>query len=84
MTAQLKNCHETFSGPLYREATPEGGSLRVYLINAKGVELVGFEIAGEYRQFHAATARVNGDTVVVRRVMLAGQCMCDTHGQRRR
>jgi sialate O-acetylesterase len=58
-----------FSGPLFREATPEGGSMRVYFTHghglvAKGGTLEGFEVAGEDGHFHAATARVEGSTVI--------------------
>jgi len=59
-----------FSGPLFREATTEGGAMRVYFthaegLKARGANLEGFEVAGADRQFHAAAARVDGDTVVV-------------------
>ncbi len=59
-----------FSGPLFREATPEGNHLRVYFTHGKGLvakggALEGFEVAGEDRRFHSASARVDGDTVVV-------------------
>jgi sialate O-acetylesterase len=59
-----------FSGPLFREATPEGTRMRVYFTHghglvARGGALEGFEVAGEDRRFHAAAARVDGDTVVV-------------------
>jgi sialate O-acetylesterase len=59
-----------FSGPLFVEATPEGNGLRVYFMHAQGLtakggSLEGFEVAGEDRRFHAATARVDGDTVLV-------------------
>ncbi len=58
-----------FSGPLYREATPEGSSMRVYFthgegLTAKGGVLNGFEVAGENLQFHPASAKVEGETVV--------------------
>jgi sialate O-acetylesterase len=59
-----------FSGPLFREATPEGTGMRVYFTHGHGLvvrggSLEGFEVAGEDRRFHPATARVDGDTVVV-------------------
>lgn len=59
-----------FSGPLFREATAEGSGMRVYFTHGRGLaarggELEGFEVAGEDQRFHAATARVDGDTVVV-------------------
>jgi sialate O-acetylesterase len=59
-----------FSGPLFREATSEGNAMRVYFthghgLTAKGGTLEGFEVAGEDLRFHAGTARVDGDTVMV-------------------
>ena len=61
-----------YSGPLYRQATPEGNSLRVWFehaaggLKSKGTELKGFEIAGPDRKFSPAQARIDGSTVVVR------------------
>jgi sialate O-acetylesterase len=60
-----------FSGPLFLEAVPEGDALRVYFTHAQGLvarggALEGFEVAGEDWHFHAATARVDGDTVIVK------------------
>ena len=60
-----------FSGPLFREATAEGGAIRVYFthaggLKARGAILDGFEIAGEDGKFYAATARVDGETVVAK------------------
>jgi sialate O-acetylesterase len=59
-----------YSGPLYREATSEGGSLRVWFDHAGGLksrsqELKGFEVAGADRKFWPAQARIEGSTVVV-------------------
>jgi sialate O-acetylesterase len=59
-----------FSGPLFREATTEGTGMRVYFTHAQGLvvrggALEGFEVAGADGRFHPATARVDGDTVVV-------------------
>jgi sialate O-acetylesterase len=59
-----------YSGPLYRQATPEGGAVRVWFdhaqgLTAKGGELTGFEAAGKDGQFFPATARIDGTTVVV-------------------
>jgi sialate O-acetylesterase len=60
-----------FSGPLFREATPEAGGLRVWFdhaqdgLNAKGGDLQGFEIAGADRKFVPAAARIDGAAVVV-------------------
>jgi sialate O-acetylesterase len=61
-----------FSGPLFRQATPEAGAMRVYfdharVLTAKGSTsgtLEGFEVAGSDGQFHPATAHIDGDTVV--------------------
>jgi sialate O-acetylesterase len=61
----------SYSGPIFRQATPESGSLRVWFdhhakgLAAKGGELTGFEIAGADKKFVAATARIDGNTVVV-------------------
>ena len=59
-----------FSGPLYRQATPEGGAIRVWFDHAKGLmakvgDLTGFEVAGRDGQFSPATASIDGATVVV-------------------
>ena len=60
-----------FSGPLYRQTTPEAGGLRVWFdhaqdgLNAKSGELQGFEIAGADRKFVHAAARIDGSAVVV-------------------
>jgi sialate O-acetylesterase len=60
-----------YSGPLFRQATPEGEGVRVWFdhaaggLVAKGGELQGFEIAGEDGRFVGAAARIEGKTVVV-------------------
>jgi sialate O-acetylesterase len=59
-----------YSGPLFRQATPDGEGMRVWFdhssgLTAKGDTLQGFEIAGSEGRFVAATARIEGDTVVV-------------------
>jgi len=58
-----------YSGPLFRQATPEGGSIHVWFdhakeLAAKGGELSGFEVAGRDGQFTPATAAIDGATVV--------------------
>jgi sialate O-acetylesterase len=59
-----------YSGPLFRQATPEGDAVRVWFdhiakgLVAKGDTLQGFEIAGEDGHFVPATARIDGNTVV--------------------
>jgi sialate O-acetylesterase len=60
-----------YSGPLFRQATPEGHSMRIWFdhtghgLTAKGGTLAGFEIAGADRKFVPAEAAVDGSTVVV-------------------
>ncbi|MGE5644719.1 MAG: sialate O-acetylesterase [Acidobacteriota bacterium] len=59
-----------YSGPIFRQATPEGGALRVWFdhaasLEAKGGALKGFEIAGADRKYVPAEARIDGATVVV-------------------
>ena len=59
-----------YSGPLFRQATPEGESVRVWFdhtadgLVAKGGAPEGFEIAGDDGRFVSATARIDGKTVV--------------------
>ena len=60
-----------YSGPLFRQAAPEGAGVRVWFdhvaggITAKGGALEGFEIAGDDGRFVSASARIDGQTVVV-------------------
>jgi sialate O-acetylesterase len=59
-----------YSGPAFRQATPEGGAIRVWFDHAKGLtakggELTGFEVAGRDGKFSPATASIEGATVVV-------------------
>jgi sialate O-acetylesterase len=60
-----------YSGPLFRQVTSEGTSLRVWFdhaadgLSTKGGSLRGFEIASEDHRFEAATAQIDGTTVVV-------------------
>lgn len=60
-----------YSGPVFRQATPEGGAIRVWFdhtakgLAAKGGELTGFEVAGPDGRFLPATAKIDGNTVVV-------------------
>ena len=59
-----------YSGPIFRQATPEGGAIRVWFdhhakgLTAKGGELTGFEVAGADGKFVSATAKIDGNTVV--------------------
>jgi sialate O-acetylesterase len=60
----------SYSGPIYRQATPEGSALRVWFshhakgLMAKGGEVTGFEVAGADGKFVPAKARIEGNTVV--------------------
>ncbi|RNI30000.1 sialate O-acetylesterase [Rufibacter immobilis] len=60
-----------FSGPLYQRMKTEGNKIRLFFdhadqgLTAKGKDLTLFEIAGEDRKFVPATARIDGNTVVV-------------------
>jgi sialate O-acetylesterase len=59
-----------YSGPLFRQATPEGPALRVHLDHAKGLTtrggpVAGFEIAGADGRHVTADARIEGTTVLV-------------------
>jgi len=59
-----------FSGPLYRRITREGGAVEIWFdhaegLHSKGSEVKGFEVAGADGHFVAATAKVQGTSVVV-------------------
>ncbi len=63
---------QTYSGPLYDSMAVEGGKIRVKfkhaspgLIARDGKPLSWFSIAGEDKQFQAATATIDGETVLV-------------------
>jgi sialate O-acetylesterase len=63
--------HIEYSGPLLREATPDGSGLRLRfdhaesgLISRNG-ELKGFAVAGADEKYVPAQARIDGDIVVV-------------------
>jgi sialate O-acetylesterase len=58
-----------YSGPIYRQATPEGSAIRAWFDHAKGLEakggaVTGFEVAGADGKFSPATATVEGATVL--------------------
>ena len=58
-----------YVGPMFRQATPEGTAIRVWFdhvkgLNAKGGTVTGFEVAGKDGKFVAATATIDGTTVV--------------------
>jgi sialate O-acetylesterase len=60
-----------FSGPMFRTAAPEGSGIRVYLTHADGMtgrngpEIKGFEVAGADGKFAPASAKVEGDSILV-------------------
>ena len=59
-----------YSGPLFRQVTPEGSGLRVWFDHGSGLEshgasLTGFEVAGDDGVFVSADAVIQGDTVVL-------------------
>jgi sialate O-acetylesterase len=61
-----------YSGPRYQAMTVSGSEARLRFthtgmgMEARGdTELRGFAVAGADRQFHWATARIDGDTVIV-------------------
>ncbi len=58
-----------YSGPLFRQAMPEGTAIRVWFdhgkgLTAKGGTVTGFEVAGADGKFVAATAKIEGNTVI--------------------
>jgi sialate O-acetylesterase len=59
-----------YSGPMFRQATPEGPAIRAWFnhhskgLVARGGELIGFEVAGADRKFLPATAKIDGNTVL--------------------
>jgi sialate O-acetylesterase len=60
----------SYSGPIFRQATPEGGAIRVWFSHhakglvAKGGDPTSFEVAGADGRFMPATAKIDGNTVV--------------------
>jgi sialate O-acetylesterase len=60
-----------YSGPVFRQATPEGSRIRVWFTHAEGLQakggaaLTGFIIAGADGNFVPAEARVEGSSVIV-------------------
>jgi sialate O-acetylesterase len=64
-------------GPMYRQATAESGGIRIWFDHAAGLTahggaaIGGFEIAGDDGIFAAATARIEGPSVLVRNPQVA-------------
>jgi len=59
-----------YQGPLFRQATTEGVSMRVWFDHAQGLvnktsAIDGFEVAGEDHHFQKASARIDQGTIVV-------------------
>ena len=59
-----------YSGPIFRQATPEGAAIRVWFDHGKGLNFkngtaTGFEAAGADGRFFPATARIDGATLLV-------------------
>jgi sialate O-acetylesterase len=60
-----------YAGPLFRQATPDGGALRIQFdhtgggLVGRGPAVTGFELAGADRQFVAANATIDGKSVLV-------------------
>ena len=63
--------HVEDSGPLFRQAVPQGNAMHVWFNHAarglvvKGGDLKGFEVAGEDGKFTSADAKIESDSVVV-------------------
>lgn len=69
------------SGPEYAGTVREGKTLRLTFRHADGLqaaggakELTGFEVAGSDGLFHAATARIEGETIVVKNPEVSVPC----------
>jgi sialate O-acetylesterase len=59
-----------YQSPLFRETSGEPGGKRVWFdhaegLTSRGARVTGFEIAGPDRKFASATARIDGESVVV-------------------
>jgi len=58
-----------YNGPDFRQATPEGASIRAWFDHAKGLtakggEVTAFEVAGADKKFAAATAKIEGESII--------------------
>jgi sialate O-acetylesterase len=58
-----------YSGPMFRQATPEGTAIRAWFDHAAGLTakngaITGFEVADADGRFLSATATIDGDSVV--------------------
>ncbi len=63
----------TANGPTFKSATPSGRSMRVIFTNASGLKGTGegFQVAGKDGVYCDATARIEGDAVVVESVQVS-------------
>jgi sialate O-acetylesterase len=58
-----------YEGPVFRQATPEGKTIRLWFDHARGMNFrkgaaTGFEVAGADGKFSPAVARIDGSTIV--------------------
>ncbi|MDR3741999.1 MAG: sialate O-acetylesterase [Terracidiphilus sp.] len=58
-----------YNGPVFRQATPEGTTIRAYFEHAKGLTAKGgdatsFEVAGVDGKWYPAMAKIEGETIV--------------------
>jgi sialate O-acetylesterase len=58
-----------YSGPMFRQATPESNLIRAWFdhaqgLTAKGGAVTGFEVAGKDGKYVPATATIDGTTIV--------------------
>ncbi len=58
-----------YSGPIFRQATPEGSAIRVWFDHAKGLtakggEVTAVEVAGPDGKFMPARATIEGETII--------------------
>jgi sialate O-acetylesterase len=66
-----------YTGPVFRQAAPEGAAMRVYFSHADGMQargggsLTGFTVAGADGNFVPAEAKIDGDTVIVSAAQVA-------------
>lgn len=62
--------HIEDSGPLFRQAVPEDGKMRIWFdhdasgLTVHGDQLTGFEVAGADGKFFPASARIDGNSIV--------------------
>lgn len=59
-----------YSGPLFRQTSVDGSSIRVWFdhargLTAKGEDISGFEVADSNHHFEPATARIDGESILL-------------------